>query len=30
MALYEDEEDGDDGIEPKKVSDYSDREDLSI
>ena len=30
MSLYEEEEEGDDGIEQKKVSDYSDREDLSI
>ena len=30
MSLYEEEEEDDDGIEQKKVSDYSDREDLSI
>lgn len=30
MSLYEEEEEGDDSIEQKKVSDYSDREDLSI
>ena len=30
MSLYEEEEEGDEGTEQKKVSDYSDREDLSI
>lgn len=30
MSLYEDEEADNEGIEQKKVSDYSDREDLSI
>ena len=30
MSLYEEGEEGDEGTEQKKVSDYSDREDLSI